>query len=454
MISPFIGREEEQAVLEEEWQSDGGRLIVLYGRRRVGKTRLLSEFSKEKEGVMYFAEVAPALRQIKGLQEECARYLNDNILADLTIGSWSQLLSYLAKNPPKKRSYLIIDEFPYMIKSDKSILHAFQKAWDKGLAESKWCIILSGSALDLMSDLALSYASPFYGRRTSNILLTNFPFRYSKEFLRQNFEDSLKTYFTVGGVPEYLQKAAEYDTYDEFAKKELFGIYGYFYREPYFLLSQEFRELKIYQGILRAIAKEKTKPSEIASHCGIETRKLYPYLDGMIRLGFVEKESPLAGSTRYSMYKIKDRMMAFWYRYVYPEKGKIETGTFSYEDCDLSQYFEAQFETLIRKEIAPSIFPGADTGRWWHKEEEIDLIIIDQETNTVVFGECKYGDKSGSDAENILNGMKAKSELVNIDENYTRKYALFAGKVGNKENLKEKGYLIYDLEDLQKIIAK
>ena len=403
---------------------------------------------------MFFAEETPALGQIKELQEECARFLSDKLLSELTIESWSQLFSYLAINPPKKRSYLIIDEFTYLIKSDKSILHALQKAWDKGLAGSKWCIIISGSALDLMSDLALSYASPIYGRRTRDMLLTNLPFRYSKEFLKQNFEDSLKTYFTVGGVPEYLQKAAEYDTFDEFAKRELFGIYGYFYREPYFLLSQEFRELKIYQGILRAIAKEKTKPSEIASHCGIETRKIYPYLDAMIRLGFVEKESPLAGGSRYSMYKIKDRMIAFWYRYVYPEKGKIETGTFSYEDCNLSQYFEAQFETLIRKEIAPALFPGADAGRWWHREEEIDLIIIDDKSKTVVFGECKYGTKSGPDAEMILGGMEAKSKLVNIDENYTRKYALFAGKVGDKEKLKEEGYLIYDFEDLQRILVK
>ncbi|WFN35801.1 ATP-binding protein [Methanomicrobium antiquum] len=451
MISPFIDRDEERFVLEEEWSSDGGRLIVLYGRRRLGKTRLLFEFSKGKKGIMYFSEETPVRQQIKGLQEECARFLNDSLLSDLKIESWSQLFSYLVKNPPSERSYLIIDEFTYLIKADKSVLSALQKAWDNGLSDSKWCIILSGSILGLMSELALSYTSPIYGRRTRDILLEELPFCHAKDFLRQNFEDSMKTYFTIGGVPEYLQKASEYDTFDEFAKKELFSKYGYFYREPYFLLSQEFRELKIYQGILRAIANGRTKPSEIASHCGIETRSLYPYLEGMIRLGFVEKESPLLGSSRNSIYNIKDHMLGFWYRYVYPEKGRIETGSFRYEDCILSQYFGAQFEKFIRYEIAPLIFPGYDTGRWWHKGEEIDFIAINKSSKKIVFGECKYGAKSARDAKRILEKLKTKSGLVHAEDGYEIKYALFAGKVNDKESLLKEGYLIYDLDELKRI---
>ncbi|MBT8507591.1 ATPase [Methanomicrobiaceae archaeon CYW5] len=453
MISPFIDREEERSILEDEWGADGGRLIVLYGRRRIGKTRLLSEFAEGKEGILYFAEETPAHLQIKGLQELCARHLHDGLLGDLPIESWSQLFTYLVQHPPHHRSYLIIDEFTYLIKSDKSVLSALQKAWDNGLSASPWCIVLSGSVLGMMSDLALSYTSPIYGRRTRDMFLTRLPFRYAQAFLRQNFEDALRTYFAIGGVPEYLQKASEYTTFDAFAKKELFGKYGYFYREPYFLLSQEFRELKVYQGILRAIAQGNTKPSAIAGHCGIETRGLYPYLEGMIRLGFIEKESPFPGSSRNSVYKIRDNLLGFWYRFVYPEKGRIETDTFRYEECDMSQYFGERFEAFIREEVVPLIYPGYESGRWWHKGEEIDLVAIDRRGTAIVFGECKYGAKSARDAERILKGLEAKSEHVPVEEGYTKKYALFAGRVGGKEALRNKGYEIVDIDDIREIIA-
>ncbi|HDQ08209.1 MAG TPA: ATP-binding protein [Methanoculleus sp.] len=453
MISPFIDREEERSILEEEWRADGRRLIVLYGRRRIGKTRLLFEFAQGKEGVMYFAEETPAHLQIKGLQEACARYLHDSLLGELTIESWSQLFTYLVQHPPHHRSYLIIDEFTYLIKSDKSVLSALQKAWDNGLSASPWCIVLSGSHLGMMSDLALSHTSPIYGRRTRDMLLTRLPFRYAKEFLRQNFEDALRTYFATGGVPEYLQKASEYETFDAFAKKELFGKYGYFYREPYFLLSQEFRELKVYQGILRAIAQGNTKPSAIAANCGIETRGLYPYLEGMIRLGFIERESPFLGSSRNSVYKIQDNLLGFWYRYVSPEKGRIETDTFRYEECDMTQYFGERFETFIRDEVAPLLYPGYESGRWWHKEEEIDIVAIDRREKIIVFGECKYGTKSARDAERILRRLRAKSECVPVEEGYSKKYALFAGMVGGKETLKKKDYQVFDLEDIREIIG-
>ncbi|MEA2035409.1 MAG: ATP-binding protein [Euryarchaeota archaeon] len=446
MIRKFIDREAEQDILYREWNSDGGRLIIIYGRRRIGKTRLISEFIKEKSGVMFFAEEVPVRLQIEGFKAEVAGYLKDDLLLSLTIKSWSEFFTYLLKNPPEKRSYLIIDEFSYLIKSDKSILSAIQKAWDRGLSDSPWCIILSGSLLSLMSEYALSYTSPLYGRRTRDMLLSPLTFKDAKLFLQQPLKDSLKTYFTVGGVPEYLQKASDYKTFEKFVSEEFFSNFGYFYREPYFLLSQEFRELKTYQGILSAIAGGKTRPSEIAVNCGIETRKIYPYLEGLIMLGFIEKERSILSKQKNSVYVIKDTLIDFWYNFVHPNKGEIETG--QYFNFDFNKYFGKKYEYFIRKEIAPLIFPGSQIGRWWHKEEEIDLIAVNHDTRTVVFGECKYGTKSATECLKILGRLEKKSELVKINDDYRKKYALFTGEIKDKNKISNTDYLIYGLEDL------
>ena len=130
MIRELIDREEERLLLEHEWQSAGGRLIILYGRRRIGKTRLIDEFIRDKPGILYIAEDASPHIQIAQLKARCAEYFGDPLLAGLDIRTWEQLFTYLAQKPLTRRTYLVIDEFTYLIRNDPSILSALQKAWD------------------------------------------------------------------------------------------------------------------------------------------------------------------------------------------------------------------------------------------------------------------------------------------------------------------------------------
>jgi len=273
MISKFVNREEEISLLDEEWRKKGGKLVVLYGRRRIGKTRLLIEFTKDKKGIFYIAEDSSTQLQINGLKDKIADFLNDSLLKTLEIREWTQLFEYLVKNMPSERFYFIIDEFSYLIKSDKKVLSVLQKIWDTQLSNSPPFIVLSGSMLGLMSDMVLAYASPLYGRRTRDILLEGLHFKYARRFVTWSFSEALMLYFITGGVPEYLLKAAEYDGLNKFLDREFFNKMGYFYREPYFIISQEFKELKSYFSILNAIAFGETKPTEIANFTGIDTKK-------------------------------------------------------------------------------------------------------------------------------------------------------------------------------------
>lgn len=450
MIREFIDREEERALLEREWEASGGRLIILYGRRRIGKTRLIDEFIRDKPGILSIAEDASPHIQIAQLKARCAEFFNDPFLAGLDIGTWEQLFTYLAQKPLTERTYLVIDEFTYLIRNNPSVLSALQKAWDRSLTSSSWCILLSGSILSLMSDLALSSTSPLYGRRTRDLLLGPLRFSDARKFFRFPFPDALKVYLSIGGVPEYLLKAGTYDDCDSFYRTEFFNRYGYFYHEPYFILSQEFRELKVYQSVLHAIALGNTAPTAIAQFCGLDTRHVYPYLESMIRLGLVEKEAPLLGASRQAIYRIRDRVFDFWYCYVFPRRQEIETGHPGPVLPDFTPYFGRHFEAFVRDEYAGIVLAGYRSGHWWYKEDEIDLVAVDDTSSTVVFGECKWGDVSHEQAKKILAVLKIKSKLVRAEKYRHRKYALFsAGTITGKARLRDEGYLVFDSADIE-----
>jgi len=457
MISTFVGRKRELDLMEKEWKKKGGSLTILYGRRRIGKTRLLAEFIKGKSGIFYVAEDISPQIQIVRFKEKIADFTQDEVLRSLDFRDWDQLFAYFAKNLPDKRFYLCIDEFSYMIKNDRSILGALQRYWDSVLSASNICIVLSGSMLGLMSEMVLSYASPLYGRRTRDILLEGLPFSDARKLLDMPFEDSLKVYMVIGGVPEYLIKASEYKSLNSFLENEFFDKYGYFYREPYFIISQEFRELKTYFSILDAVAARNTKPSEIANFAGMESRQIYPYLENLIRLGFLERRVSLFGTSKKGIYLIKDHIFDFWFNFVSANKEVIEreSSRLSPDPEALTMYFAKKFELFAEKDLLPALLPQFQlTGRWWHKTEEIDLLAINKPETSIAFLECKWRSLTRSAAENFLKALREKAPLVQWqNETRTETFGLLARKIEGKKALREKGYLVFDLEDFEKALS-
>lgn len=451
MISKFVNRQQELSLLEEEWKKPKGRLIILYGRRRIGKTRLLTEFISGKKGIFYIAEDTSPHIQINGLKEKIAEFLGDSLLKTLEIKDWDQLFGYLARNSPKERFYLLIDEFSYLVKSDKRILSVLQKYWDTFFATSNICILLSGSLLGLVSEMVLSYASPLYGRRSRDMLLEGLSFRYAKEFLKMPFQETLELYMIIGGVPEYLLKASEYKHLKNFVDKEFLNKHGYFYREPYFIISQEFKELKTYFSILNAIAYGKTKPTEIANFTGLEAREIYPYLENLLRLGFIERQVSILGNPKKGIYVIKDHVFDFWFNFVFKYREEIERGAFSLKNELISSFFGKKFETFVLKEFVLDLLPAHQKiGKWWHKDEEIDIVALDEEKNEIFFLECKWSRLEKEKAEKILADLKRKAAIVKW-RNAARKdrYGIIAKTIEEKEALREKGYIAFDLEDIK-----
>ena len=451
MISKFIDRYDEMSLLEEEWKKQDGSLIILYGRRRIGKTRLLTEFIRGKNGIFYMAEDTSSHIQINGLKEKIAEFFGDNLLKTLEIKDWDQLFGYLVQKPQKERFFLLIDEFSYLVRSDKRILSIFQKYWDTSFANSNICILLCGSMLGLMSDMVLSYASPLYGRRSRDILLEGLPFQYAKDFLKMRFIEALELYMVIGGIPEYLHKAKDYNNLNDFMTVEFFNKQGYFYREPYFIISQEFKDLKTYFSILNAIAYGNTKPTDISNFIGLDAREIYPYLENLIRLGFIERQVSILGNPKKGIYLIKDHVFDFWFNFVFKFREDIERGNFDIDTELLSSFFGKKFENFVRDEFIFKLLPDhKKIGKWWYLEEEIDIVALNEERMEIFFFECKWSRLNKTEGTRILENLKRKAALVKWhNDDRKEHFGIIARNLSDKKALRDKGFLAFDIEDIE-----
>ncbi len=435
----FIDREREIEILAREWENRPS-FVVLYGRRRVGKTRLLREFSKGKRTFFFTFPEAVKTLQMAEFKKALSEFLGDGLILKLETDNWLDLLTYLAERIDD--SLLILDEFTYAIKSDKKILSDLQRVWDGILSEKNVMLVISGSLLGMMWDDVLSHASPLYGRRTRSLHLKPLDYTNSLKFFKDP-EYGIKAYMLVGGIPPYLRLASRYESIEEFIRGEFLSDYGFFYDEPYIILTEELRELKTYFSILRAMASGNRRLDEIANFVGLPARSVYPYIETLLRLGLVRKEIPILGSRKATLYRIADPSLLTWFTLTYPQLDQISLGTAKLDD--LYKVLSARFEELAGEFLAlkrPIEFEKI--GRWWYRGEEIDIVATNGKTAYLIEVKCK--DLSKKDAERVLHSLKQKSKLVRFSGTF--RLGIIARKVEEKEGLKAKGYLIWDLEDI------
>ena len=451
----FIDRVEELEVLERDWKSQKNGFIVLFGRRRIGKTTLLNEFVKNKEGIRYTAEDVNKSVQITQFKNIVAGHLKDDFLLKQDISDWSSLFAYLPKVLNKnKRTYLWIDELSYIIKNDASVTSVLQKFSDDFLRESNVFLILSGSLFGLMSEKVLSSSSPLYGRRTRDILLRPIHFTFANEFLNFNFEDLLKTNLTINGIPEYLTVASKHKNYSDFILNEFLRPEGYFFREPIYLLSQEFKEIKTYFSILNAIAYGNSRPTEIANFVGIQAREIYPYLELLINYGFVSRQTSILGDKKRGVYHISDNFFDFWFNFVHKNREAIERRECRINKSELNSYLGKRFEMLIRDNLSLFFKDFEHGGRWWHNDQEIDIVALRDEKKEILFGECKWQEKV--DAFDILRKLIEKTKLVAWGgEDRRETFAIFAKSFSRKiKEFEGKNVHCFDLKDIETAFEK
>lgn len=438
-MTRFIDRKTEMAALEREYRRGGASLVVVYGRRRVGKTMLLVEFMKDKRAFYFLATEESEAQNRTSFKNLVADFVDDSLLRNASVDNWDDLFARLTKEDGE-RIVIVMDEFQYLGKANAAFPSVFQRIWDTILKDRNVMVVLCGSLITMMVDQALSYSSPLYGRRTAQLRMTQLPFSCYREFFGEKSERELvELYSVTGGIPKYIELFEDApDIYDAIARNIL-DRSSFLYDEPNFLLQKEVGDIGSYFSIIKAIAAGNRKLGKIAGALEVKQTSLTKYLKTLADLDLVEREVPVTETnpqkSKRGLYRIKDNFLLFWFRFVFPSLGLIESG---HPDAVLKKIEEGfvdghaayVYEQVCREKIwqlyASGTWPFAPcrVGRWWGVNDvEIDLVAI-SDADDVAFGECKFW--KGPVGINVLRELEAKSVAVPRSGSGNTWYALFS----------------------------
>lgn len=442
----FLGREKEILDLEKEYARDGG-FVVIYGRRRIGKTTLIKQFIKGKTAFYFLATKEVESQSMKRFAGVIARTTGNSVLQKAAFSDWLDLFQAVADYKPDEKKVLVIDEFPYLVKVNDSFPSILQNAWDEILKDSNVMLILCGSLISMMKKHALSYESPLYGRRTAQMRIAPLPFTTVYENQKLSFEEAAEQYSITGGVPKYMEFFSDGQPLYEQIKENVLSKNGFLYEEPNFLLTDEVQVPTNYFSIIKVIADGNHKLGTIAGILGLETSALTPYLKTLSELGFIEKQVPVteknAEKTRKGLYFISDNFLRFWFRYVYPYKGELELDNTQISLDELDKDFKEKFVAFAYEDICKEIFARlcsdkaidftpSKIGSYWLNDKsgntQIDVMAVDTVNKRLFAGECKYHNQP-IDADvyfELVKKVDNSSEIKSAFKGYTVIYGVFS----------------------------
>lgn len=460
----FIGRKAELQFLKSKYEADAGQLVVLYGRRRIGKTETLLEFCKGKEFIYYACTEQADAVQLKMFSQSvlqkghpAAKYLQK-------FPSWREAFAGLEDLSGNSKKLIVIDEFPYMVKGNPEIPSVLQNLWDTKLRHLNVMIILCGSSMSFIEKEILGEKNPLYGRTTGilKMLPMNF-YEASQFFPNYSTEDKIKAYAIVGGIPHYLKQFDANIPLGQNIIRQMLTRGSILYSEVEFLLRQELREPGNYNTIIQAIALGNTQLNDIYQKTQIEKTKLSAYLGNLMELGIVYREFSVEApvkeqaNTQRGLYQLTDSYFRFWYRYVFPYLSELEAGDaeaiWQYAvEPDLDFYTSYAFEDVCRQYLRKLNQEGrlpfhfTKIGRWWNKTDELDIMALDTAKQNLLLGECKF--KKSMMEKKDFEAMKQK---LNVGKDIRTYYWLFS-KSGFSRALeavaKEEGVALVSLNEM------
>ena len=414
----FINREKKLQTLQDEYRRDGFAFSILYGRRRVGKTTLIKEYIKDKNAIYFLVTLESKPVVLQKFQTLVAEYFEDEFLKGIALKDMAQLFRYIASKKYDKKLIIIIDEFQYLAKVESSMPSQFQYIVDEIVNSQNIHLILCGSIISMMYEQTLSYNSPLYGRRTSAIKLEALEFKYLQHFFKTKTEvELIELYSVLYGVPKYLEMFDESDDIFDAIEKNILSTHAYLYDEPRYILQNEVNEPLTYFSILEVIASGEHKLGHIASKLGKNVQNITSFISKLIELDIIYKDVPITEKnpqkSKKGLYFIKDNFFRFWFLYVLPYKSQLEIGNSAYVRKKLTESFTGYVaKTYEDLAIAYTLreFGVLKCGRWWSKDEEIDVVGVGEDF--LVVGECKYSNKKvGTD---ILDSLKNKAKKIEL----------------------------------------
>ena len=409
----FVGRENELRKMNQRYRKTGMEFIVVYGRRRVGKTALLMEFTQDKETLFFPALQASAKENLGALSKVIYQHNHPGAAETPVFPSFDAAFSAITEMAKRKRIVFVIDEYPYLAEADPSISSRLQHLLDHVWTETDLFFILCGSSMRFMEKEVLSRNSPLFGRRTAQFLLQPMTYLTVARMLPMaSPQEQAMIYGITGGIAHYVNKLEYEGDLKSALLDHFFDPTAYLFEEPANLLRQELREPAMYNSIISIVADGNTKLNDIAAKAGIEPSACIKYLQMLQNLELVEKKEPVIDrSARKKEYRVADPFFRFWYRFVPRNMMAIATGSIAqqYEAVIasyLSQYMGAVFETICRQYLRHYArdlpFALSDLGEWWgtdprtRKEIQVDIVGVGIRENNVpggrnlLIGSCKY----------------------------------------------------------------
>ena len=453
-MKKFIDRKNELDFLNKEYNKKDSSLIIVYGRRRIGKTSLIKEFGKNKNMIYFLATEESEAQNREMFKNIIASKFNNELLNSIIVDNWEILFKTIVNEKSSDKIIIVLDEFQYLGKINSSFPSVFQKIWDEVLKDKNVMVILCGSLINMMESQTLNYTSPLYGRRTGQIKLKQIPFENYKDFFSKKMSEKelIEKYAITGGIPKYIESFKEEDNIFNEIKNHIINKQSYLYEEPYFLLQNEVSEVGSYFSIIKSIAAGNRKLGNIASNLAISPTGLSKYLQTLINLDILEREVPITEQnpekSKKGQYKIKDNFIAFWFQFIYPNRAFLEMDkndavmkkiksnfidnhvSYIYEDICIQKMWELIASGKLKVHYNR-------IGRWWSNSEEIDIVGLNEDENSIIFGECKYYKDGKQMGSKVLYDLKEKAKLVEWkNESRKERFILFSVS-GYSDDLKK-----------------
>ena len=421
----FYCREEELRTMNNRYKKGHFECVVIYGRRRVGKTALINEFCKGKPTVYFSALNASSQENLEALSKAIYTCQNSDSTSAPTYRSYENALEAITGMAMEKRLVFVIDEYPYLAKAEKSISSRLQHIIDHSWQDSRIYLILCGSSMSFMEYQVLGYESPLYGRRTAQFKIQALTYREITEFHPElKAADQALLYGVTGGIPHYINKLDVESNLDEALLDNLFSTSSYLFEEPENLLKQELREPAIYNSVISAIAAGASRPNEISTKVGLESGVCAKYLKVLLDLGILKKETPITEKPgKKTIYAIDDNFFRFWYRFVPRNMSVISAGRMRliYEQAVKRFYpdymglvFEKMCQEYLLRYAKDLPILLSNLGQWWgtdsktRREVQIDIVGAPVDGNEYLIGSCKYrNEKIGIEELELLRRYAA-----------------------------------------------
>ena len=419
----FAGRQNEIKRLEGLFGSGKFECVVVHGRLRVGKTKLLREFIKNKKAI-YFTALETSSRENLDNLARCVEAFSQGPGAPKhgAINTYEDVFERVYTLARSERILLVIDDYQFLVSAQRGISRIISAHIDQRFAGSKLMLVICGSSEPVIESETLGFESPFHGRRTAQIALQPFTFFEAKRYY-SSFSpfDIAVLYGVTGGVPKYLELMDPELPVEENIRHTFFDSSSALFEEPANFLRREVRDPTYYNAILSAIATGYTKNSEIASAVGLETSACTAYLKNLIAMGLVGKHTPLTEKAgKKTIYEIEDSMFRFWYRFVPGNMSLIQLGMvdkfWRSVAREIPSFMSKVFEDICRQWVEQRnqanqlSIKCVEVGRWWgtdpvwRREASLPVIAYSDDDNAL-FGDCVWSDEPA----------EAKS-LISLDE--------------------------------------